>query len=132
MPSNPFHKGNPRLSDRDEFEPSIYIVQTFSPDVNGSGLVKPDLSVDRLKRQRILALQLGGANSLSTSLPALERLRAAFPQGNVTLDLPAADAPAARLCGAIDEVRPYDFFPTSGQGWSDDLDGFRAASGGHF
>ncbi len=67
--------------------------------------------------RRLLVLKLDHYGDFLIGLPALKRLREAFPADHITLVCGSWNAELARRVGIADEVRPYDFFPENGALW---------------
>jgi len=101
-----------------------------SPDANGAMLALYDFCTKRMERPRILVLKLDHRGDFLIGLPALERLRAAFPNAHLTLVCGSWNIATARDLGAADELRAYDFFPEVAETWNgdpvQDIDRFRA------
>jgi ADP-heptose:LPS heptosyltransferase len=76
-------------------------VQILHP---GPGLIA------RAQIRRILVVKLDHIGDFVTALPAIERLRAAFPAASITLLGSTSAAALAPLTSAIDEVLRFDFF----------------------
>jgi ADP-heptose:LPS heptosyltransferase len=68
--------------------------------------------------RRLLILKLDHFGDFLIGLPALKRLRQAFPTDHVTLVCGSWNAELARRLGVADEVRTYDFFPENGALWT--------------
>jgi hypothetical protein len=64
-----------------------------------------------LERQRILVLKLDHRGDFLIGLPALEKLRATFPDGHIVLVCGSWNEVTARDVGVADEIRTYDYFP---------------------
>ena len=86
--------------------------------------------------RRLLVLKLDHYGDFLIGLPALKRLREAFPTDHITLVCGSWNAELARRLGVADEVRAYDFFPENGALWSgqpfEDLQRFREVCSGGF
>jgi ADP-heptose:LPS heptosyltransferase len=86
--------------------------------------------------RRLLVLKLDHYGDFLIGLPALQRLRQAFPADHITLVCGSWNAELARRLGVADEVRAYDFFPENGALWSgqpfEDLQHFREICSGGF
>jgi ADP-heptose:LPS heptosyltransferase len=86
--------------------------------------------------RRLLVLKLDHYGDFLIGLPALKRLREAFPGDHITLVCGSWNAELARRLGVADEVRAYDFFPENGALWSgqpfEDLQRFREVCSGGF
>ena len=68
--------------------------------------------------RRLLILKLDHFGDFLIGLPALKRLRQAFPADHVTLVCGSWNSELARRLGVADEVRTYDFFPENGALWT--------------
>jgi ADP-heptose:LPS heptosyltransferase len=81
-------------------------------------------------------LKLDHYGDFLIGLPALKRLREAFPGDHITLVCGSWNAELARRLGVADEVRAYDFFPENGALWSgqpfEGLQRFREICSGGF
>src|SRR5207237_1219592 len=64
--------------------------------------------------RRLLVLKLDHYGDFLIGLPALKRLREAFPTDHITLVCGSWNAELARRLGVADELRAYDFFPENG------------------
>ena len=86
--------------------------------------------------RRLLVLKLDHYGDFLIGLPALKRLRQAFPADHITLVCGSWNAELARRLGIADEVRAYDFFPENGALWSgqpfEDLQRFHEVCSGGF
>ena len=86
--------------------------------------------------RRLLVLKLDHYGDFLIGLPALKRLREAFPADHITLVCGSWNAELARRLGIADEVRVYDFFPENGALWTgqpfEDLECFREICSGGF
>ena len=86
--------------------------------------------------RRLLVLKLDHYGDFLIGLPALKRLREAFPTDHITLVCGSWNAELARRLGVADELRAYDFFPENGALWSgqpfEDLQRFREVCSGGF
>jgi hypothetical protein len=91
---------------------------------------------DRRGGRRLLVLKLDHYGDFLIGLPALQRLRKAFPGDYLTLVCGSWNAELARRLGVADEVRAYDFFPENGALWIgqpfEDLERFREVCTGGF
>jgi ADP-heptose:LPS heptosyltransferase len=87
-------------------------------------------------RRRLLVLKLDHYGDFLIGLPALKRLRQAFPTDHITLICGSWNAELARRLGVADEFRTYDFFPENGALRTgqpfEDLERFRESCGGAF
>src|SRR5271163_4951193 len=87
-------------------------------------------------RRRLLVLKLDHYGDFLIGLPALKRLREAFPADHITLVCGSWNAESARRLGIADEIRTYDFFPENGALWTgqpfEDLERFRETCRGAF
>jgi ADP-heptose:LPS heptosyltransferase len=87
-------------------------------------------------RRRLLVLKLDHYGDFLIGLPALRRLRRAFPKDHITVVCGSWNAELARRLGIADEVRTYDFFPENGALWTgqpfEDLPRFREVCNGGF
>jgi ADP-heptose:LPS heptosyltransferase len=70
--------------------------------------------------RRLLVLKLDHYGDFLIGLPALKRLREAFPADHITLVCGSWNAALAQRFGIADEVRGYDFFPENGALWNGD------------
>src|SRR6266481_5594051 len=68
--------------------------------------------------RRLLVLKLDHYGDFLIGLPALQRLREAFPADHITLVCGSWNVALARRLGIADEVRGYDFFPENGAFWN--------------
>ena len=86
--------------------------------------------------RRLLVLKLDHYGDFLIGLPALKRLREAFPADHITLVCGSWNVELARRLGVADEVRAYDFFPENGALWTgepfEDLERFREVCRGAF
>ena len=86
--------------------------------------------------RRLLVLKLDHYGDFLIGLPALKRLREAFPADHITLVCGSWNAELARRLGIADEVRAYDFFPENGALWTgqpfEGLERFREICSGAF
>src|SRR5437763_13003677 len=86
--------------------------------------------------RRLLVLKLDHYGDFLIGLPALKRLREAFPADHITLLCGSWNVELARRLGVADEVRAYDFFPENGALWTgepyEDLERFREVCRGVF
>jgi ADP-heptose:LPS heptosyltransferase len=86
--------------------------------------------------RRVLVLKLDHYGDFLIGLPALKRLRQAFPTDHITLVCGSWNAQLARRLGVADEVRTYDFFPENGALWTgqpfEGLERFREVCYGAF
>ena len=86
--------------------------------------------------QRILLLKLDHRGDFLIGLPALEKLRAIFPDGHFTLVCGSWNATTVRDLGVADEIRTYDYFPENSLNWTgdaiEDVDRFREVCKGQF
>jgi ADP-heptose:LPS heptosyltransferase len=93
-------------------------------------------SFEGRRGRRLLALKLDHYGDFLIGLPALKRLREAFPGDHITLVCGSWNAELARRLGVADEVRAYDFFLENGALWSgqpfEDLQRFREVCSGGF
>lgn len=88
-------------------------------------------------RRRILALKLDHFGDFIIGLPALHKLREAFPHDHIRLVVGSWNRAAAEACHLVDEVMVYDFFPENARGgWNgkphQDLQVFARATSGVF
>jgi ADP-heptose:LPS heptosyltransferase len=67
--------------------------------------------------RRLLVLKLDHYGDFLIGLPALRRLRDAFPADHITLVCGSWNVALALRLGIADEVRGYDFFPENGAFW---------------
>lgn len=95
-----------------------------------------EFSAGRPARQRLLVLKLDHRGDLLIALPALEKLRAIFPNGHMTLVCGSWNAATARDLGIADEIRAFDYFPENSQKWDGEavegIERFREVCGGQF
>jgi ADP-heptose:LPS heptosyltransferase len=93
-----------------------------------------NLRVDR--PQRLLLLKLDHRGDFLIGLPALEKLRATFPDGHITLVCGSWNTTTVRDLGVADEIRTYDYFPENSHNWTGDavegVDRFREVCKGQF
>jgi ADP-heptose:LPS heptosyltransferase len=86
--------------------------------------------------RRLLVLKLDHYGDFLIGLPALKKLREAFPADHITLVCGSWNAELARRLGVADEVRAYDFFPENGTLWTgqpfEGLPRFREVCSGAF
>ena len=86
--------------------------------------------------RRVLAMTLGHFGDFIIGLPALRRLRAAFPEAHIRLVVGAWNQVAAETCGLVDEVATYNYFPENARNWDGrpvhGMDRFHAAAAGVF
>ncbi len=86
--------------------------------------------------RRVLALALGHFGDFIIGLPALRRLRAAFPDARIRLVVGAWNQAAAETCGLVDEVTTYNYFPENARNWDgrpvQGMDRFGVAAAGVF
>lgn len=66
--------------------------------------------LDKQRVRRILAVKLDHIGDFLCALPALKRLRTAFPRARITLLAGGSAMPLATSCGLVDEVLRFDFF----------------------
>ena len=67
--------------------------------------------------RRVLAMTLGHFGDFIIGLPALRRLRAAFPEAHIRLVVGAWNQVAAETCGLVDDVATYNYFPENARNW---------------
>ena len=95
-----------------------------------------DFYADAPRRPRILVLKLDHRGDFLIGLPALERLRAVFPDGHLTLVCGSWNVATARDLAVADDIRAYDFAPENAQGWNgepvESLERFREVCEGRF
>jgi ADP-heptose:LPS heptosyltransferase len=86
--------------------------------------------------QRLLLLKLDHRGDFLIGLPALEKIRATFPNAHITLVCGSWNTATARDLGVADEIRAYDYFPENSQNWTgdavEDIDRFREICKGQF
>jgi ADP-heptose:LPS heptosyltransferase/SAM-dependent methyltransferase len=86
--------------------------------------------------RHVLAMTLGHFGDFIIGLPALRRLRAAFPDARIRLIVGAWNRVAAETCDLVDEVATYNYFPENARNWDgrpvQGMDTFRAAAAGVF
>ena len=91
---------------------------------------------ERQGGRRLLVLKLDHYGDFLIGLPALKRLRQAFPTDHITLVCGSWNLELARRLGTADEVRTYDFFPENGALWTgqpfEGLERFREVCYGAF
>jgi ADP-heptose:LPS heptosyltransferase len=91
---------------------------------------------ERQGGRRLLVLKLDHYGDFLIGLPALKRLRRAFPTDHITLVCGSWNVELARRLGTADEVRTYDFFPENGALWTgqpfEGLERFREVCYGAF
>ena len=92
--------------------------------------------VARPGRQRILVLKLDHRGDFLIGLPALEKLRATFPQDRIVLVCGSWNEVTARDVGVADEIRTYDYFPENSHNWNgeavEEITRFQEACHGRF
>lgn len=94
-----------------------------------------DFGLDGPTRRRILVLKLDHFGDFIIGLPAIEKLRQAFPQDHIRLVVGSWNRAAAEASGLVDEVAVYDYFPENARGgWNgkphQELDKLRQAVAG--
>ena len=91
---------------------------------------------ERRGGRRLLVLKLDHYGDFLIGLPALKRLRRAFPTDHITLVCGSWNTEFARRLGIADEIRAYDFFPEIGALWTgqpfEGLERFRETCSGGF
>ena len=93
---------NSNLSlDSEDYQPEPEPVQWLQP---GAPLI------ERARIKRILVVKLDHIGDFVCTLPAIDRLRAAFPDAEITLLAAAASIALAKLSSSIDHVVQFDFF----------------------
>src|SRR5205823_12397118 len=75
-------------------------------------------AVDHPGGRRLLVLKLDHYGDFLIGLPALQRLRQAFPADHITLVCGSWNVRLARQLGVADEVHAYDFFPENSALWN--------------
>jgi ADP-heptose:LPS heptosyltransferase len=75
-------------------------------------------AVDHRGGRRLLVLKLDHYGDFLIGLPALQRLRQAFPADHMTLVCGSWNVRLAKQLGVADEVHAYDFFPENGALWN--------------
>ncbi|MGI4977819.1 MAG: glycosyltransferase family 9 protein [Janthinobacterium lividum] len=85
---------------------------------------------------RVLAMALGHFGDFIIGLPALRRLREAFPQARIRLVVGEWNRAAAEACGLADEVATYNYFPENARNWDgkpiEGVEAFRLAAAGSY
>ncbi len=71
----------------------------------------------RPPRRRILVLKLDHLGDFIIGLPALERLRSAFPLDHITLACGSWNEAMARATGLADQIVVCNVFPENARGW---------------
>ena len=88
------------------------------------------------RQGRLLVLKLDHVGDFVIALPALEKLRQAFPEALITLVCGPWNEALARATALADAVVPYAFFPETGALWNgrpaEDLQRFRQLCAGRF
>ena len=86
--------------------------------------------------RRIIVLKLDHHGDFIIGLPALRKLRAAFPGASIRLVCGSWNRAAAEATGLVDEVKTYDYYPENAAGWNghpvDDRRAFAEATAGEF
>ena len=86
--------------------------------------------------RRVLAMTLGHFGDFIIGLPALRRLRSAFPDAHIRLVVGTWNREVAESCGLVDEVTAYNYFPENARNWDgrpvQGMDRFHAAAAGVF
>jgi ADP-heptose:LPS heptosyltransferase len=86
--------------------------------------------------RRLIVLKLDHYGDFLIGVPALKRLRQAFPTDHITLVCGSWNLELARRVSVADEVRTYDFFPENGALWTgqpfEGLERFREVCHGAF
>jgi ADP-heptose:LPS heptosyltransferase/SAM-dependent methyltransferase len=98
----PAHGGNP----------AVRVIATEGGDV-----ALYDFGARLATRPRILALKLDHLGDFVIGLPALRRLREAFPDAHIRLVVGSWNRAQAAASGLADDVVGYDYFPQISLGW---------------
>src|SRR6266496_52261 len=135
--------GNSSVADASVVEPLPPAIRGRSgrnlpagPCAEGGGAQSafPASSADR--PQRLLLLKLDHRGDFLIGLPALEKLRAIFPNCHITLICGSWNMVTASDLGVADEIRAYDYFSENTQNWTGDavegVDRFREICEGRF
>ena len=105
-------------------------------EVNSERVVVYDFCVDRRVNKKLLILKLDHRGDFLIGLPALEQLRTAFPNDQITLVCGSWNADTARRLGITDDIRAYNYFPENVQQWNgaplEDIPRFREVCKGRF
>src|SRR5258708_4678148 len=108
----------------------------FCSEMGGPQLATFESRAEAPLRKRILILKLDHRGDFLIGLPALQRLRAIFPDDHVILVCASWNRITARDLGVADEIRVYDYFPEVSHGWSgepvESIDRFQECCKGHF
>ena len=95
-----------------------------------------DFGVTASARRRIIVTKLDHLGDFLMALPALEKLRRAFPDDHITLVCGPWNVDFARATGLVDEIRVYRFFPEDASRWNGEpiegTDAFRRVTRGSF
>jgi ADP-heptose:LPS heptosyltransferase len=105
-------------------------------EVNGELLTLYDFCVVRPVNKKLLVLKLDHRGDFLIALPALEKLRTAFPKDHITLICGSWNADTAQRLGIADDIRTYDYFPENVQEWNgapvEGISRFREVGQGRF
>jgi ADP-heptose:LPS heptosyltransferase/SAM-dependent methyltransferase len=100
------------------------------------GLLVRDFGPPVRQVRRILVLKLDHLGDFIIGLPALRKLRHAFPKAHIRLVCGRWNATDAWASNLVDDVRTYDYFPERARGWDgkpvQGWDVFEAATEGEF
>jgi len=75
-------------------------------------------AIEKRQARRVLVLKLDHYGDFLIGLPALKKLRQAFPADHITLVCGSWNIGLAKKVGVADEVLAYDFFPENAAAWN--------------
>jgi len=105
-------------------------------EANGEQIALYDFCVDRPVNRKLMVLKLDHRGDFLIGLPALEQLRAAFPNDQITLICGSWNEDTARGLGITEDIRTYNYFPENVQQWNgtplEDIARFREVCKGRF
>jgi ADP-heptose:LPS heptosyltransferase len=105
-------------------------------EVNGERMALYDFCVDRPVNRKFIVLKLDHRGDFLIGLPALEQLRTAFPNDQITLICGSWNEDTARSLGITEDIRTYNYFPENVQQWNgaplEDILRFREVCKGRF
>jgi ADP-heptose:LPS heptosyltransferase len=102
----------------------------------GGDVALYDFGARPAARPRILALKLDHLGDFVIGLPALRRLREAFPDAHIRLVVGSWNRAQAEASGLADDVVGYEYFPQLSLGWDgtphERIEKFRSLTEGHY